>query len=145
MARMEESVTINRPVEEVFAYATDIKNWPKWHETILEPEQTSAGDLGVDTTFKGKGSMEGRTSEFTGKMTEYDPYKRSRKVMDFGNFTIDDELIFDPRDGGTKFTLGYDVKVRGFAKLLSSRINNAMRKELKQAVSNLKTILETQS
>ncbi len=89
--------------------------------------------------------MEGPTSEFTGKMTEYDPYKRSRKVMDFGDFTIDDELVFDPRDGGTKFTLGYDVKVRGFAKLLSSRINNAMRKELKQAVSNLKTILETQS
>jgi uncharacterized protein YndB with AHSA1/START domain len=62
MARMEQSVEINRPVEEVFAYATDIKNWPKWHETLLKAEQTSAGELGVGTTFKGKGSMEGRTS-----------------------------------------------------------------------------------
>jgi uncharacterized protein YndB with AHSA1/START domain len=145
MARMEESVEINRPVEEVFAYATDIKNWPKWHETLLKAEQTSAGELGVGTTFKGKGSMEGRTSEFTGKMTEYDPYKRSRKVMDFGNFINEDELTFDPIDGGTRFTLAYDVKVRGFAKLLSSRINSAIRKELEQAVSKLKAILETQS
>ena len=145
MARMEESVEINRAVEEVFAYATEIKNWPKWHETILEAEQTSAGDLGVGTTFRGKGSMEGRTAEFTGKMTEYDPYKRSRKIMDFGNFTNEDELIFDLIDGGTRFTLAYDVKVRGFAKLLSSRINKAIRKELAQAVSSLKGILEAQT
>ena len=145
MARMEKSVDINRPVEEVFAYATDIKNWPKWHETILEAEQTSPGDLGVGTTFRGKGSMEGRTSEFTGKMTEYHPYKRSCKIMDFGNFTNEDELTFDPTNGGTRFTLAYDVKIRGFAKLLSSRINSAIRKELEQAVSSLKTILETQS
>lgn len=145
MARMEKSVDINRPVEEVFAYATDIKNWPKWHETIMEAEQTSAGELGVDTTFKGKASMEGRTAEFTGKMVEYDPNKRSRKVMDFGNFTNEDELTFEPIDGGTRFTLAYDVKVHGFAKLLSSRLNSAMRKELEQAMNSLKTILETQS
>jgi uncharacterized protein YndB with AHSA1/START domain len=145
MARMEKSVDINRPVEEVFAYATDIKNWPKWHETIVEAEQTSTGDLGVGTTFRGKGSMEGRTAEFTGEMTEYDPYKRSRKIMDFGNFTNEDELTFNRIDSGTRFTLAYDVKVRGFAKLLSSRINSAIRKELEQAVSSLTTILETQS
>jgi uncharacterized protein YndB with AHSA1/START domain len=145
MARMEKSAEINHPVEEVFAFATDIKNWPNWHETIMEAEQTSAGDLGVDTTFRGKASMEGRTAEFTGKITEYDPHKRSRKIMDFGNFTNEDELTFDPIDGGTRFTPAYDVKVRGLAKLLSSRINSVIRKELEQAVSSLKTLLETQS
>jgi len=142
---MEESVDINRPIEEVFAYATDVRNWPKWHETIVEAEQTSAGELGVGTTFRDKASMEGRTAEFTGKMTEYNPYKRSRKIMDFGNFTNEDELTFEPVDTGTRFTLAYDVKVRGFAKLLSSRINSAIRKELEEAVRSLKTILEAKS
>ena len=30
MARMEASVVINRPVEEVFAYLMDVNNWPEW-------------------------------------------------------------------------------------------------------------------
>ncbi len=145
MARFEESVTINRPVEEVFIYATDINNWPKWHESIVEAEQTSEGQLSVGTTFRAKARAEGRTVEFTGKMTEYDPYKRSRKVMDYGNFIIDDTLMFDPADGGTRFTLVYDVKVHGLAKLMSSRINSGMHEELKQAISKLKTVLEIQS
>ncbi|MGZ7188302.1 MAG: SRPBCC family protein [Halobacteriota archaeon] len=145
MARFEESVTINRPVEGVFTYATDIKSWPQWHETIVEAEQTSQGPAGVGTTFKGKAHAEGRTTEFTGKVTEYAPYKRSRKVMNFGNFVIDDTLMFDPTDGGTRFTIAYDVKVRGIAKLMSSRINSGIHDELKQAVSKLKTVLESQS
>ncbi|MGZ4904609.1 MAG: SRPBCC family protein [Halobacteriota archaeon] len=41
MARFEENVTINRPIEDVFAYATEIKNWTQWHEAIVEAEQTS--------------------------------------------------------------------------------------------------------
>ncbi len=145
MTRFEESVMINRPVEDVFSYATDIKNWPQWHDSIVESEQISQGELGVGTTFRAKAHMEGRTMEFTGKMTGYDPYKRSSKVMDFGNFVIDDTLIFDPADGGTRFTMVYDVKVRGLAKLMSSRINSGMHEELKQAVSKLKAGLESQS
>ncbi len=145
MARFEESVTINRPVEDVFTYATDIKSWPQWHESIVEAEQTSEGPVGVGTTFKAKAHMEGRTMEFTGKMTEYDPYTLSDKVMDYGNFIIDDTLMFDPTDGGTRFTMVYDVKVRGLAKLMSSRINSGAYEELKQAVSTLKAVLETKS
>ncbi|MGZ4904610.1 MAG: hypothetical protein ACXV5I_07335 [Halobacteriota archaeon] len=89
--------------------------------------------------------MEGRTVKCTGKMTEYDPYKQSAKVMDYGNFVIDDTLMFDPTDGGTRFTMVYDVKVRGIAKLMSSRINKGAHEELKQAVSKLKTVLESQT
>ncbi len=145
MGRFEESITIDRPVEDVFAYATAIQNWPLWHETIVESEQTSQGAVGVGTTFKAKAHMDGRTMEFTGTMTGYDPYKRSSKVMDFGNFVIDDTLMFDPANGGTRFTMVYDVKVRGLAKLMSSRVNNGMHEELKQGVSKLKAVLETQS
>ncbi len=145
MGRFEESVTINRPIEDVFAYATDIKNWPQWHETILESEQTSQGEMGVGTTFKGKSRMEGRTMEFTGKITEYDPPKRDGKVMDYMSAIINNTLTFTPTDGSTQFILVYDVTVRGMAKLMSGRINKGVHEELQQAVSKLKTVLESQS
>jgi uncharacterized protein YndB with AHSA1/START domain len=49
MARIEESVDIKRPVDKVFAYQTEAKNWPKWWSFIPEAEQTSQGPIGVGT------------------------------------------------------------------------------------------------
>ena len=34
--RVEESVEINRPVEEVFSYASDPEHFPEWSGIILE-------------------------------------------------------------------------------------------------------------
>lgn len=145
MARIEESVEIKRPADKVFAYTTDAKSWPKWHGTMPEAEQTSQGQVGVGTTFKGKNRMMGQTSKWTAKVTEYDPYKRWGKIIDSGSVIIDDKLIFDPTEGGTRFTMVYDVKVGGFLKLLSPMIINSMRKQLKIDLINLKSILEAQA
>ena len=145
MARIEESVIIKCPADKVFAYTTEAKSWPKWHGTMPEAEQTSRGQVGVGTTFKGKNRMMGQTSKWTAKVTEYDPYKRWGKIIDSGSVIIDDKLIFDPTEGGTKFTMVYDVKVGGFLKLLSSMIISSMRKQLKMDLINLKNILEAQA
>jgi hypothetical protein len=110
-----------------------------------EAEQTSQGQIGIGTTFKGKNRLMGQTSAWTAKLTEYKPYKRWGKIIDSGRVIIDDKLIFDSIGGGTKFTMVYDVKVGGFLKLLSSIINSSMRKQLKLDLGNLKSILETHS
>jgi uncharacterized protein YndB with AHSA1/START domain len=145
MARIEESMQIKCPVDKVFVYTTVAKNWPKWHGTMPEAEQTSQGEVGIGTTFKGKNHMMGQTSKWTAKLTEYDPPKRWGKIIDSGSVIIDDKLIFDAIEGGTKFTMVYDVKVGGFLKLLSSMINSSMHKQLKLDLINLKSILEAQT
>jgi uncharacterized protein YndB with AHSA1/START domain len=145
MARIEESVIIKCPVEKAFAYTTEAKSWPKWHGTMPEAEQTSQGQIGVGTTFRGKNRAMGRTSEWMGKVTEYEPYERWGKVLDSKSFIIDNKLIFNPTEGGTRFTIMYDVKVSGFLKLLSLLIFSSMRKQLKMDLINLKSILEAQT
>jgi uncharacterized protein YndB with AHSA1/START domain len=145
MARIEESVEIKSPIDRVFAYTTDAKSWPKWYGAMPEAEQTSEGQVGVGTTFKGKNRMMGQTSKWTAKTMEYDPYKRWSKIIDSGSVVIDDSLNFDPVEGGTRFTMVYDVKVGGFLKLISSMIIGSMRKQLKLDLSKLKSVLETQS
>ena len=57
MGRIEESVEIKCPVDKAFAYTTVAKDWHKWHDYIPEAEQTSPGQVGVGTTFKGKTHM----------------------------------------------------------------------------------------
>lgn len=145
MSRIEGTVIIKRPADKVFAYTTEAKSWPKWHGAIPEAEQTSKGQIGVGTTFRGKTRMMGQTSEWTAKMTEYEPHKRWGKVIDSGSVVIDDKLVFDPAEGGTRFTMVYDVKVGGILKLLSPVIISSMRKQLKLDLASLKGILEAQA
>lgn len=144
MSVIEESVEIKCPGEKIFTFTTDAKSWTKWHGAIPEAEQTSQGEIGIGTTFKGKNRMMGQTFDWTAKLTEYEPYKKWCKVIDSGNVIIDDKFIFDPMEQGTRFTMVYDVKVTGFLKLLSLMINNSMRKQLKTDLNNLKNILEFQ-
>jgi uncharacterized protein YndB with AHSA1/START domain len=145
MAIIEESVIIKCPVEKVFAYTTEAKSWPKWHGAMPEAEQTSQGQVGVGTTFRGENRAMGQMQEWTGKVTEYEPHKRWSKVIDSGGVIIDNKLIFDPTEEGTRFTEVYDMKVRGFLKLLSPMIVSSMRKQLKVDLINLKSILEAQT
>jgi uncharacterized protein YndB with AHSA1/START domain len=145
MAIIEESVIIKCPAEKVFAYTTEAKSWPKWHGAMPEAEQTSQGQVGVDTTFRGKNRAMGQTLEWTGKVTEYEPYKRWGKVIDSKSIIIENKLIFDPTEEGTRFTMLWDVKVSGFLKLLSPMIISSMRKQLKMDLVNLKSILEAQT
>lgn len=51
MIDVARSITINRPVAEVFAYVSDVSNEPAWHTDVLEARQTSEGPIGIGTTF----------------------------------------------------------------------------------------------
>ena len=142
MARIEESVEIKRPADKVFAYTTDAKSWPKWQSTIPEAEQTSQGPVGVGTTFKGTIHMMGLSMKWTAKATEYEPNKKFGKTITCGSLTNEQHNTYDPIEGGTRFTIVYNMKIGGLMKLISPMIVSSMRKEPKKALSNLKGILE---
>jgi uncharacterized membrane protein len=144
MAGIEESVEIKRPVDEVFAYTTEAKNWPKWQSFIMEAEQTSQGPMGVGTTFKGTNRMMGRTMKWSAKVTEYEPNRKWAKNIICGSVIIEEHMTYDPLEGGIKFTIVYDMKVGGFLKLFSPMVVSSTRKETKKSLSNLKSILEAQ-
>jgi len=145
MARIEQSVEIKRPVDKVFAYTTDAESWPKWQSSMTEAGQTSQGQIGVGTTFKGINRWMGLRVKWVAKVTEYEPNKRWSKNITYWSTIIEDHLIFDPLKGGTKFALVYDIKVGGFLKLFSWMAARSMRKQMKVSLNNLKSILEAQA
>jgi len=52
MVNLEASIVINRPLEEVFAELADLENNKKWRSGTVEAEKTSAGPIGVGTTYR---------------------------------------------------------------------------------------------
>ena len=145
MEGMKASVVISRPLEEVFEFVTNPENDPRWQSAILESRRTSEGPLGVGTTEAGVGKVIGRRVEWTSEVTEYEPNRKVKYRVTGGPLSADQTVTFEPAEGGTKFTLVYDVKISGFFKLLSSMIVSSMRKQLKLDLINLKDILEVQT
>jgi uncharacterized membrane protein len=145
MAKIEASVEIKRPVEKVFAYTTDAKNWPKWQSIILKAEQTSQGPVGIGTTFKGVSHMMGLSMKWTGQATEYAPNKSFGKNITTAGMFIKQRNTYDSLAGGVKFTIAYDITVRGLFKLFSTMMISTMFKELKKSLGNLKNVLEAQN
>jgi uncharacterized membrane protein len=144
MAIIEESVEIKRPVDKVYTYTIEAKNWPKWQSTIPEAEQTSKGPVEVGTTFKGIIHMMGLSMKWTAKSTEYEPNRKFGKNITCGLIFNQQHNTYDLKEGGTKFTIVYDLKIGGIMKLFSPLVVSSMRKELNKALSNLKGILEAQ-
>jgi hypothetical protein len=145
MARIEECVEIKHPIDKVFAYTTDAKSWSEWQSIIPEAEQTSAGSVGVGTTFKGISRMMGLSLKWTAKVTEYEPNGHFGKNITSAGLIVEQHNTYIPIEEGLKFTIVYDMKVRGLFKLFSPMLKSSMRKELKKRLSNLKGILEARS
>jgi uncharacterized membrane protein len=144
MAKIEGSVEIKRPVDQVFAYVTDMKNLPKWVPSMLEVEETSPGQMGVGTTLKGVYKVMGSRMAWTSRVTKYEMNKKWGENISSGSMLSEEILTFDPIAGGTKFTMLYDMKVGGFLKLLAPLMTSSMRKQTKANLAKLKENLEAQ-
>jgi hypothetical protein len=48
MASFENTVVIQRSVEEVLAFLADVENLPNWNDAIGEPTKTSPGPVGSE-------------------------------------------------------------------------------------------------
>ena len=145
MVRIEESVDIMRPAEKVFTYTTDASNWPKWQTILPQAEQTSTGPVAVGTTFRGISRMMGLSMKWTSTATECQPPGRFGKTITSPALINMQHNTYNPIEGGTKFTIVYDLKIRGIFKLMSPILVSTMRKELRKSLGNLKGILELQS
>lgn len=145
MARIEETIEIKRPVDSVFAYTTDAKNWPKWQSFLPEAEQTSRGPLNVDTTFKGVSRMMGRSMKWTAIAADYELNKKWSKNITCGNLLIEEHMTYKSAEGGTAFTIVYNMKMKGVLKMLSLVMARSMREETRKSLGNLKSILEAHS
>jgi hypothetical protein len=145
MARIEENVQIKCPTDRVFAGATYANKWPRWDSGLLEAEQTSPGQLGVGATLRGAYRIMGRRWAWTAKVTEYEPNKKWGGTISFRRMQIEEHVTFDPVEGGTKVTFVYEMKLSGLLKLLSPIGVSIMRKQTKENLSSLKSILEAQA
>ena len=101
--------------------------------------------MSVDTTFRGTVHMMGLSMKWTAKATEYEPTKTFGKNITSMGMIVEQHNTYESMEGQVKFTIVYNMKVRGIFKLFSPMLTSSMHKELKKSLSNLKGVLEAQA
>src|SRR5215211_7534688 len=69
MLEFENTVYIDRPIGEVFAFLSDFENIPKWNYYVLDVKQLSESPIGIGTTYH----QVRKTDEQDFRITEFEP------------------------------------------------------------------------
>lgn len=146
MIRVEASAVIARPVEDVFACASDQRNEPAWHTDVLEirPAPGSPSGSGLGSTWIVTVRFFGR-KEYEVEVTGFEPDRLVEITTRTGPLKPTATYLFEPADAGTRFTRRVEIPTRGAALLMEPLMRPTARKRNAGFVENLKTLLEGRS
>jgi uncharacterized membrane protein len=143
--RIEESIEIKRPPEEVFAFFDDRRNDSRWMETVVSSEWI---DKGESTGLGRRGRMvmyAPRLTEFEDEVTVYEPERRVGHRSVSKSMTIFTACHAAPVPGGTRATLVFEPeRLPGgpLGKLVAPFIARTVRRNYRADLARLKQILE---
>jgi len=143
MQTFQNTVTIARPAEEVFAFLADLQNIPKWNYAIERTVQTSPGPAAVGATYRQTRTIP-RRSEESLEITVFEPPNRLTVRGRIGTFNATTSYLLKPATGGTQLTNDVELEpvsvlLRPIVPLAVPRITAAVARNL----STLKELLES--
>ena len=142
MPHADYTVTINRPVEAVFAYVADGENCPQWRSGVLDIRHTGGGDAVGATYGQGVKGPFGRRISADYEITGYEPNRLIEFQTTAGPARPHGRYEFSPSDGGTRLAFTLDATLTGVQRLLmSSMVQQTMNSEVR-ALDRLKSVLE---
>jgi len=143
MIKNENSVEINKPIEEVFEYVTNIDNLPLWAGPVTEAKQTSEGPVGVGTTQTQVAQLLGRRIESSLEVTEYEPNKKFTTKSTSGPIPIEVHYNFEPVAEGTRLEVVGILDAGGFFKLAEPLVARTLKRQTEGDFKTLKELLES--
>ena len=117
MAHVEASITINRPIAEVFAFVTDFGKSIQWQPGLIEAGLTSSGPAGVGSTFKWVSSFMGQKMASGGQITVWNPPNQYEYKLTAGPVPGSGGVTFKAEGNSTVVTQYGDFEPGGFFKL----------------------------
>jgi uncharacterized membrane protein len=145
MEWFEMTVEIDRPLEEVFAFLSDLENDPRWRREWVEAKRASEGPIGVGTTSSLFAKVLGRRTEAVYEVTEYDPGRGVTWKTVSGPLPLTFWRNVDGVGEGTRVTMGYAGDFRGLLGLLRPLIVPMGKRALRGDLPTLKQLLESSS
>ncbi|MGH2504485.1 MAG: SRPBCC family protein [Ktedonobacterales bacterium] len=148
MATVTVSAVINRPVEGVFAFLTDARNFLQWQSNngLQRAQQSPESPVGVGTRVTEVWKFMGVTSESTSEVTEYEPNRKySRHSLSDGSPIKDGTWTFEPVAGGAQVTSTVTVKAGGLFAIAEPLLVANLKRGFEENLYLAKRLLEQQT
>lgn len=141
MVRAEESIFVEHPIEEVFAYLTDLERVPEWQTNVLFLQLQSPGGLRTGAKLVELRKFLGRKVESIVEVTEYEPPHRYTIKVQSGPIPFEISNVFSESGGGTRIDAVVEGEPGRFFGLVEWRVVKAVERELWNSLATLKDIL----
>ena len=141
--RLEATILINRPAEDIFAFLSIPENHPKFVPGMLEFKMTSSGSLGrVGATIRGVRQFLGQKMELPYEITEYEPGNRLGMKGALGPITFKDGYVLDPVGNSTRVKFWLELTLTGLMQLARPILVLQGKTHAHETLANLKSTLE---
>jgi uncharacterized membrane protein len=130
MVQVEEHIVIRRPIEEVYAYASDPRRAPEWQSALLEVRQTTVGPLGMGAKFVGARKFLRRKIESNLECVEYTPTMDISFKNDAGPMPCTLSYRFQPVPEGVRLTCQMEMRPGALFGLAEPLITGSVQREL---------------
>ena len=144
MPRIDESIRINRPIDDVWGYLTDFFNAPRMSGSgIIGLRQTSPGPLGVGSTLQGRRVVLGFETRNTFEVIQWDPphaFTASTEGSPFRSGVTRMELESTP--DGTLLHMLSDFELQPLMKLIWPLMGPIIRRRMHAGFVRAKALIE---
>jgi uncharacterized membrane protein len=132
---------IERPPDEVAAYAGDPTNAPEWYANIRSVDWQTSPPVAVGSRMVFVAQFLGRRLAYTYEVVELSPQRLVMRTAD-GPFPMETTYTWEPAESGTTMTLRNRGNPSGFARYATAVMEGAMRRATTKDLARLKALLE---
>ena len=143
MPQVEYTITINRPVGEVFRFVADFRNDPQWQKDVVEVHQSDGSTrIGSMITETRNSRVWTWRLDLNADIVDYQPNKLIEFKGVIGQFPVLGRYEFSFSRGTTQFTQSYNIRMGFLYSLFSPFVRRAVLRRTKNSMDALKQMLE---
>jgi uncharacterized membrane protein len=145
MVKNEKIITINRPVNEVFAFVSNMENGPKWQPELSEVRRITKGPVKIGSQFSSARIIMGQKLETIIEFVAYEPNSKYTIKSISGPLPFEQTTLFESTAEGTKLTTKIELFPSGDMAQAEPMLAETLKQEMETDFDGLKKLLESKA
>ena len=142
MSKIELSIDIERPIEEVFTALSDTRTHPQWDLEMIEGRHEPDGPAQLGTHITEVRKFMGRKIETTSELIEFEANKKFVRKGASGPMGLTNIVTVTETNTGTHINWVWLVELSGLFSLMTPIMTRMLKKDGEKTLGKFQQLLE---